>query len=90
VALVFETQERLETLRAAAGRDAALRRDVEQVRDELSGRVDGLRNALATRYAAWDGSQATTPGILDELRERLAEIAYLGTLLDDVEDALGS
>lgn len=88
VALVFETQEQLETLRAAAGSDAALRRVVEQARDELSGRIDGLRNALATRYAAWDASKATMPGALDELRERLAEIAYLGTLLDDVEDAL--
>lgn len=91
VALVFETQEQLEALRAGGGRDAGLRRGVETVRDELSGRVDGLRNALAARYAAWDAAAAAAePASLDDLRERLSEIAYLETLLDDVEEALGS
>jgi molecular chaperone HscB len=77
---VFETQELLAELRADG---AARRADVEERRAELAARLVALRDGLVKAYAARE------PPSLDELRRRLGEIAYLGTLLGDVEAALG-
>jgi molecular chaperone HscB len=80
---VFETQEKLAELRAAAGPDAeALHVDARRMHEHLSARLAALRDALVASYG--DGKPA-----LDGLRRRLAEIAYLRTLLGDIEDALG-
>lgn len=85
VAEVFETQEKLAELRTASGEDVvALRREVEGLRDDLALRVGGLRNALVALYDA----NGTGPP-LDDLRRRLAEIAYIRTLLGDVEETIG-
>ena len=84
---MFETQEKLEELRAAGsgpGADA-VRGETAALRTALADRLDGLRDALAARYDEADG--AGVP--LDELRRRLSEIAYLRTLLGDVEEATG-
>lgn len=84
---VFETQEKLAELRAAgSGPDAdAVRAEVEAVRARFAERLDGLREGLVARYA-----QANGAGVpLDDIRRRLSEIAYLRTLLGDVEDAIG-
>jgi molecular chaperone HscB len=79
---VFETQEKLAELRGARGAEAeALRSEVRALRDAFDERVRGLRDALARDYA-----RAEAPS-LDELRRRLSEIAYLRTLLGDIEDA---
>jgi molecular chaperone HscB len=83
---VFDTQEQLEELRDGAGGDA--RRAVEDVRVELDGRVRGLVAELEDHYAAWDASEAASAAVLDELKRRLSEIAYLTTLQEDVEQAL--
>jgi molecular chaperone HscB len=85
---VFETQETLESLRAAGEGPAAdaLRADVRRLRDDLAARLGGLRDALVARYDAGDIEE---PSALGALRERLAEIAYLRTLLGDLEDATG-
>ncbi len=85
---VFETQEKLEAL-AAAPRDPTLRREVAAIRGELAERIGARVAQLRERYARWDGDDATAPAVLDELRERLAEIAYLRTLAEDVDEALG-
>jgi molecular chaperone HscB len=77
---VFETQELLAELRADGG---ARRADVEERRTALAARLATLRDAIAAAYAAPE------PPPTDDLRRRLAEIAYLGTLLGDVETALG-
>src|SRR5581483_2045961 len=46
----------------------ALRAEVEAARDEIGGRLDGLANALARRYAEWDAAAAgASPGALEEL-----------------------
>jgi molecular chaperone HscB len=82
---VFETQETLEAFRHATDADR-LRADVVRVRDELAARLDGLRDGLLAAYADGNGSGAHE---LDELARRLAEIAYLRTLLGDVEDTIG-
>ena len=81
---VFATQEKLEELRAAkgAGERSALRHDVDGLRDVFAARVVALRDGLIAAYAERE------PG-LDDLRRRLAEIAYLGTLLGDIDDAIG-
>jgi molecular chaperone HscB len=83
---VFETQEKLEELRSApAGPQAtALRGDVEALRASLAQRLDGLRDDLVACFPGWNDGRG-----LEDLDRRLAEIAYLRTLLGDVEDALG-
>jgi molecular chaperone HscB len=81
---VFETQEKLADLRAARGAEAAaLGAEVRELRDELAARLASLRAELETLYGR-NGAVS-----LDELRRRLKEIAYLRTLLGDVEDATG-
>jgi molecular chaperone HscB len=81
---VFETQEKLAELRATRGAEAdALRAEVQALRDELAARLANLRAQLETLYGRNGGPS------LDELRKRLKEIAYLRTLLGDVEDATG-
>jgi len=81
---VFATQEKLEELRVAtdAGERTELRHDVEGLRAGFAARLGGLRDGLVAAYAGRE------PG-LDDLRRRLAEIAYLGTLLGDIDDAIG-
>jgi molecular chaperone HscB len=83
---VFETQEKLEELRAAAGESerAALRRDVESLREGFEARLATLRDGLTALYAEGPGEPS-----LDDLRNRLAEVAYLGTLLGDIDQTIG-
>ncbi|HLK11618.1 MAG TPA: DnaJ domain-containing protein [Candidatus Binatia bacterium] len=89
-ALVFDVQEKLAELRGAGATAGALRGEVEAARDEIGGRLDGLENALRRRYAQWDDEgAAASPSALEELRARLAEMAYLDTLHGDVAAALG-
>ena len=80
---VFETQEKLEELRAAASPER--RREVEALRDGFTGRLGVLRDELCALYASANGGAPS----LDELKCRLSEIAYLRTLLGDIEDAMG-
>lgn len=82
---VFETQELLDEFRAGA----ATRDGVSRTHDELAARLDGLVRELESRYADWDAADASAPPVLAELKRRLSEIAYLGTLVDDVDEALG-
>ncbi len=84
-AFVFETQEELEALRESP-RDPAVRGRVETARRDVADRVSALQGALVERYATW--SNAGAPAALDELKRGLSELAYLRTLLDDVETAL--
>src|SRR5262249_40361210 len=60
----------------------ARRHDVAALREGFAARLTGLRDGLVASYAE------RTPA-LDALRRRLAEIAYLGTLLGDIDDAIG-
>src|SRR5438094_395294 len=72
-----------EERRAAASPE--LRREVEGLRDGFTGRLGVLRDELCARYASANGGAPS----LDELKRRLSEIAYLRTLLGDIEDAMG-
>ena len=80
---VFETQEKLEELRAAASPE--LRREVEALAAGFTARLGALRDDLCALYASANGGAPS----VDELKRRLSEIAYLRTLLGDIEDAMG-
>jgi molecular chaperone HscB len=83
--LVFETQEALEDYRnGGASRDG-----VSATHATLDARLQGLVDELAGRYSAWDAANPASPAVLDELKTRLSEIAYLDTLVEDVDEALG-
>jgi molecular chaperone HscB len=88
VAEVFETQEHLEALRqAGVGPEAGrLRDEVVALRDGLAARLEALRGGLIVRYEM-DGGDSRAA--LVELKARLSEIAYLQTLLGDVEETIG-
>ena len=83
---VFEAQEKLEELRAAgaAPEAGALRREVDTLHARLAARVVALSDALLSAYAAGNGGGPA----LDDLRRRLSEIAYLRTLLGDIEETI--
>jgi molecular chaperone HscB len=83
-AQVFETQEKLEELRAAGAGSEALRREVQVIREGFAARLAALRDELGARYQAANGGEPS----IDELRGRLSEIAYLGTLLGDIEETI--
>jgi molecular chaperone HscB len=86
-AMVFEAQEKLEMLRAARARGPAeqLHAEVVALRDDLAARLDALQGELSIDYARWDASASA----LVDLKRRLSEIAYLRTLLGDVEETIG-
>ena len=83
--LVFDTQEALEDFRSGG----ASRDDVAATHAALDGRLQGLVDALVARYSVWDAADPAAPSVLDELKTRLSEIAYLDTLVEDVDEALG-
>ena len=86
-ALVFETQETLEELRDPAS-GGSVRERVATMRGELAERLASLQSDLMVRYAAWSAPAASTPAVIAELKRQLTEIAYLRTLLGDVDAAL--
>lgn len=84
--LVFETQEALEAFRRG-GTDRA---QVERTHAELDGRLRELVRTLEARYPTWDAADPAAAAVLAELKRRLSEIAYLETLVDDLDRALGA
>jgi molecular chaperone HscB len=87
-AQVFETQEKLEELRGVGqGPEAEdLHREVREIRAGFAARLDALRDELLAQYAAWNANGGSS---LSDLKRRLAEIAYLRTLVGDIDEALG-
>lgn len=83
---VFAVQEKLEEVRAAAPGDEALLGEVRALRTELADRLAALRADLVTGYA---GAPVPDTAGLADLKRRLSEIAYLDTLLGDVDESLG-
>ncbi len=83
--LVFETQETLDDFR----RGAVARDVVGGTHETLAARHAALVRDLEARYATWDAADPTDARVLEDLKRRLSEIAYLGTLVDDVDEALG-
>jgi molecular chaperone HscB len=91
-ALVFEVQEKLEELRAARQGDnaAVLKAEMGEIRAELAERRDALLQQLQDNYARWDADPADVSGLTRTLKELLSALAYLGTLMRDVDKELES
>jgi len=92
--LVFEVQEQLAEIREAraAGKNVQGRSELAQIRAELNEQMTRLRAALADNLAQWDRDrdgdrdrEGRETKLLSALKNLLSEIAYLRTLLRDVE-----
>ena len=84
--LVFEVQEKLAEVRElrAEGKETEVGAELARIRAELNEQMVGLRTALAENLAQWEGGRQA-PKLLPGLKHLLSEIAYLRTLLRDVE-----
>lgn len=90
---VFEVQEQLADLRSASGDAIAeLRSEIEKRRAELAAMMDDLGTQLARNFSAWDASPESNGkdnrALVTELKTILSKIAYLRTLLRDVDRGL--
>jgi molecular chaperone HscB len=85
-ALVFEVQEKLAEIRDAreAGEGEGGKAALAEIRGDLDGQMQRLRTALTANLAQWEDEQRA-PELLGQLKRLLSEIAYLRTLLRDVE-----
>jgi molecular chaperone HscB len=91
--LVFEVQEQLSGLRNAREKDAAGTRegiiDLSAKRASLQGLMDELYAELVENFAAFDAGGGSDPDqLFGELKAILSKIAYLKTLLRDVDREL--
>jgi molecular chaperone HscB len=91
-ALVFEVQEKLAEARAARteGKTAAVQTELTQIRADLNDQMVHLRSTLAENLAQWKGDkdrerEGRVTTLLSDLKTLLSKIAYLRTLLRDVE-----
>ena len=90
---VFEVQEQLSDLRDAGG-DAAieLRREIEQRRAQVSSNIAALEGQLARNFSQWDaslnGNSDGKKSLAADLKTILSKIAYLRTLLRDIDRGL--
>ena len=91
--LVFDIQEQLADLRTASG-DAAieLRGEVDRRRVEVAAMLDDLAGKLGRNFSAWDASPKSDDEarktLIAELKTILSKIAYLRTLLRDIDRGL--
>jgi len=91
--MVFEVQEQLSDLRSAAG-DAVseLRSEIEKRRAGLTATMNDLGIQLARNFSRWDASPNldgdTRKALVGELKTILSKIAYLRTLLRDIDRGL--
>ena len=88
-ALVFEVQEQIAELRGAPGNGAAA--VLRQRREELEGLMTQANHELAENFARWDqGPDGENPRatLTSELKSVLSRIAYLRTLVRDVDRGL--
>jgi hypothetical protein len=84
-ALVFSPRKLTELREAGmAGKTSEARTELAVIRDDLNAQLAQLLGSLRANFAQWD-SNSTQPELLRALKNMLAEIAYLRTLLRDVE-----
>lgn len=84
-ALVFEVQEKLEELRDG---NSGARSEVSAIRDTLESQRSALLDQLDANYAQWDRTPGATTRLAGELKAILSRLAYLNTLIRDVDHAL--
>jgi molecular chaperone HscB len=89
-ALVFEVQEQLAELREASEPTASesLAAAIREWRGTVQEAMDRARDALAMNFAKWDEGRAEPNSLIAELKKTLSEIAYLRTLLRDIDREL--
>ena len=92
-ATVFEVQEQLAELRAARAEDAesaqSMRAEVTAQRDQLREAMSALEHELANNFARWDAANGHDhEALFAELKTTLSKLAYMRTLLRDVEKEL--
>jgi molecular chaperone HscB len=89
-ALVFEVQEKLEELRSARDTDGhtGLLKEIGEIYAELLDRRSALLEQLTANFACWDAGSANADTLAHELKSILSALAYLGTLIRDVEKEL--
>lgn len=85
-ALVFDIQEKLEEIREARAKakTPAVQAELTEIRTDLEGQLSRLRGDLDRNLARW-GADNAQEALLIPLKNTLSEIAYLQTLLRDVE-----
>ncbi|MGA2409150.1 MAG: hypothetical protein ABSG46_02035 [Candidatus Binataceae bacterium] len=84
---VFEVQEQLAELRQA-GPSSSLRAEVTARRGEIQHRMASALKALAVNFAAWDRKEGGEETLFTELKTQLSVIAYLRTLVRDIDRTL--
>lgn len=83
-ALVFEVQEKLEDMR---GGDPSGRDELVQIRTDLQQQRESLLSRLDDNFARWGGQNGDAE-LTRELKEILSQLAYLNTLIRDVDGVL--
>src|SRR5215472_4677811 len=87
--LVFEVQDELSELREAGSDLPRLRERTSARRADLEAAVQGLQGDLARNFVRWDaGGDARR--LIAELKAVLSKIAYLRTLIRDVDRELAN
>ncbi len=89
-ALVFELQEQLEELRAARHTNGHERliSEIGVARTALRERQEALLERLDANFARWDRREDDPSVLIRELKTVLSALAYLGTLMRDVDQEL--
>ncbi len=92
--MVFEVQEQLADLRVArdgsGGEAERLRGAVDERRTELHRMIEGGSRELVQNFARWDAHGAGRDALVMELKLVLSKIAYLRTLIRDIDRELDS
>lgn len=85
-ALVFAVHEQLEEARAAgaAGKADEVQAELARIREDLQAQLSQLRDELEGNFSQWN-ENGTQPDLLQALKSILSALAYLRTLLRDVE-----
>lgn len=89
--LIFEVQETLEELRGCADGDAQrdeLRAQVVERRGVLDMSLKEAFAVLEDNFARWDSAVSASPELIVQLKRILSRIAYLKTLIRDVDREL--
>jgi len=89
--LIFEVQETLEELRACADGDAqgeGLRALIVERKEALDVSLKDACALLEDNFAKWDSAVSASPELIVQLKAILSRIAYLKTLVRDVDREL--
>jgi len=90
--LVFEVQEELGELREVVDSDAeaaaTLVTAIRERRQELLDSIEASQNELLENFARWDAGNSAADQLTRNLKAILSKIAYLKTLVRDVERSL--